>query len=111
MLMRWLLGVGAAAAAAGCASVSGTIAGELTRYGLDQPRARCVGDRLASDLSTEQLRELATAARAYGRNDPNPDRLTAADLARVAGQLRDPQVPIAVGRAALACGLRVSDVL
>ncbi len=109
--MRWLLFVCAAGAAAGCAGVSGTIAGELTRYGLDQSRAQCVGDRLASDLSPEQLRQLAAAARAYGRNDPNPGRLTAADLLRVSGELRDPAVPITVGRAAVNCGVRVSDVL
>lgn len=109
-MRRWVVVVGVVAVA-GCASVSGTIAGELGRYGLDQPRAQCVGDRLAADLSNDQLRELAAAARAYGRNDPNPARLTVADLARVAGQLRDPKVPLAVGRAAVGCGVRVSDVL
>lgn len=109
--MRWLALLCAAGAVAGCASVSGTIAGELTRYGLDQPRAQCVGERLAADLSHDQLRELAAAARAYGRDDPNPGRLTVADLTRVAAQLRDPEVPLAVGRAAVRCGLRVSDVL
>ena len=67
--------------------------------------------RLAGDLSSDQLRELAAAARAYGRNDPNPGRLTVADLVRVAGALRDPEVPVAVGRAAVSCGLRLSDVL
>ncbi len=109
--MRWLLFVCAAGAAAGCASVSGTIASELTRYGLDRTRAQCVGERLARDLSPAQLGQLAAAARAYGRNDPNPGQLTAADLVRVAGELRDPAVPIAVGRAAVGCGVRVSDVL
>lgn len=109
--MRWVIVGTIAAAGAGCASVSGTIAGELTRYGLDRTRAQCVGDRLARDLSPDQLRELAAAARAYGRNDPNPDRLTVADLVRASGELRDAGVPIAVGRAAVGCGLRVSDVL
>lgn len=109
--MRWLLIACAAGVAAGCATVSGTIASELTRYGLDQNRAQCVGERLARDLKPEQLRELAAAARAYKRNDPNPGRLTAADLVRVSGELRDPGVPIAVGRAAVGCGIRVSDVL
>jgi hypothetical protein len=109
--MRWLLVVCAGAAAAGCVNVSGTIAGELTRYGLDQNRAQCMGDRLARDLRPDQLRELAAAARAYGRDDPNPGRLTVADLVRVSGELRDAGVPIAVGRAAAGCGLRVSDVL
>jgi len=109
--MRWLVLAGAMFAAAGCVDASGRIAGELGRYGLDSQRAQCVGDRLEADLSTRQLQELAAAARAYGRDDPNPRRLTGADLARVAGEIRDPAVPLAVGRAALRCGLRLSDVL
>ena len=110
-MMRGLLLMCVAGAAAGCASVSGTIADELTGYGLDSTRAECMGDRLAKDLSRDQLRELAAAARAYRRNDPNPDRLTAADLVRVSRELKDPAAPIAVGRAAVGCGVRVSDVL
>lgn len=109
--MRGLLAVGAAMAAAGCVSVSGSIAGELTRYGLDRTRAQCMGDRLARDLRPDQLRELAAAARAYGRNDPDPGRLTVADLVRASGELRDAGVPIAVGRAAVGCGVSASDVL
>lgn len=101
----------AALGAAGCVSASSRISGELTRYGLDQRRAECVGDRLEADLSTDQLRELAAAARAYGRDDPDPRRLTGADLARVAGEIHDPAVPLAVGRAAVRCGLRPSNLL
>jgi hypothetical protein len=109
--MRWLILAGAALSVAGCVNPSSRIAGELGRYGLDNTRAQCVGDRLEADLSMAQLKELAAAARAYGRNDPNPRRLTGADLARVAGEIRDPEVPLAVGRAAVRCGLRLSDVL
>jgi hypothetical protein len=109
--MRWLVLAGALLSVVGCVSASERIAGELGRYGLDAQRAQCVGDRLEADLSTAQLQELAAAARAYGRDDPNPRRLTGADLARVAGEIRDPAVPLAVGRAALRCGLRLSDVL
>ncbi len=29
----------------------------------------------------------------------------------IAGELRDPAVPITIGRAAVGCGVRVSDVL
>ena len=109
--MRWLLLGLAVLGAGGCVSPSGIIAGELGRYGLDTQRAACVGSRLEDDLSTAQLRELAAAARAYGRNDANPGRLTVSDLIRVAGAIRDPEVPLAVGRAGVRCGLRLSDVL
>jgi hypothetical protein len=109
--MRAIFCLCVAIAAAGCASPSSRIADELTRYGLDAQRAGCVGERLERDLTIAQLRELAAAARAYGRDDPNPRRLTGADLARVAGELRDPEVPLAVGRAALGCDLRLSDLL
>jgi hypothetical protein len=109
--MRWLVLAGMALGAGGCVDASGRIAGELGRYGLDATRAQCVGDRLEADLSTAQLQELAAAARAYGRDDPNPRRLTGSDLARVAAEIRDPAVPLAVGRAALRCGVRLSDLL
>lgn len=109
--MRWLFLAGAALGAAGCVSASSRIAGELTRYGLDRQRAACVGDRLEANLSTAQLRELASAAAAYGRNDPDLRRLNGADLLRAAGEISDPEVPLAVGRAAVRCGLRLSDVL
>ena len=109
--MRWLFLSGSALLFAGCASASGQIAGELARYGLDEQRAQCVGDRLQADLSNAQLRQLAAAASAYGRDDPNPRRLTGADLTRVAGEIHDPAVPLAVGRAALRCGVRLRDLL
>lgn len=96
-----LLGVTLAA----CVSPSLKIASELTRYGLDQRQAACVGDRLGSRLSIGQLQQLAAAARAYGRNDPNPAQLTAGDLARVSSQINDPRVPVEVVGAATQCGV------
>lgn len=109
--MRTVLAACACLAALGCVNPSARIATELGRYGLDADRAQCVGDRIERDLSTAQLQELATAARAYGRNDPNPERLTVSDLARVAASIRDPEVPLAVVRAGGACGVSVREVL
>lgn len=98
-------------AAMGCVDVSGRIAGELTRFGLDERRAECVGERLEERLSSGQLRQLAAAARAYGREDPDPERLSAADLARAAAEIEDPAVPIALASAGIGCGVRLADVL
>ena len=108
---RSLLILATCASAAACMDVSGRIAGELMRYGLDEQRAECVGERLEADLSADQLRQLAAAARAYGRGDTQPQRLDPGDLLRVASEFRDPAVPLAVGRAGVSCGLRLSDVL
>lgn len=88
-----------------CARPAERIATTLAGYGVSEARAICVGQRLERDLSFSQLRELAALVRAYRQNDPNPDRLNSQDLIRVAAQVRDPQVPIAVGRAAATCGL------
>lgn len=109
--MRTPLALALAAALAGCTQPSTRIAGELQRYGLDAGRAQCIGDRLQRNLSVSQLRELAAAAKAYGRDDATPGRLTTSDLTRVAASIHDPAVPIAVFRAGTACGITVADVL
>jgi hypothetical protein len=90
---------------AGCATPSARIATELTRFGLDQNQAACVGDRLEARLSLAQLKQLARAAHAYSSNDPNPRQLTAGDLARVSAQINDPKMPIEVATAAASCGV------
>jgi uncharacterized protein YceK len=109
--MRAIVMFCAVAALAGCASPSAKIATELGRYGLDAPRAQCIGDRLERDLSVAQLRDLAAGARAYGTNDTTPGRLTVSDFTRVAGSMRDPTVAVAVLRAGSGCGVMVQDVL
>ncbi len=96
--------VGASTLAA-CAAPATRISTGLQRYGLDEPRAECVGTRLQGDLSLGQLQQLGRAAAAYGRNDPNPGVLTVGDLLRVAGELKDPAIPLAVGKAAAGCGV------
>ena len=109
--MRNLIWLCAAAGVSACATPSTRIATELERYGLDAPRAQCVGQRLERELTTAQLRELAASARAYAENDTTPDRLTASDLLRVAASVRDPAVPITTLRAATGCGVTAADVL
>ena len=75
----------------------------LQRYGLDAPRADCVGERLQSRLSLGQLQRLGKAAAAYRQNDTTPGALTPSDLIRVASELRDPAIALEVGKAAAAC--------
>lgn len=99
------------AALAGCARPSDRIADQLQRYGLDQQRATCVGQRLERDLSIDQLRQLAAAAKAYQATGRSARDLTAADLAQVAGNVRDPAVAIAVVSAGAGCGLTIADIL
>jgi len=94
-----------AVALSACAAPATRISTGLQRYGLDAGRADCVGTRLQGDLSIGQLQQLGRAAAAYGRNDPNPAVLTVGDLVRVAGELKDPAIPIAVGKAAAGCGV------
>ena len=107
MVAVWIMSaVGAGALLlTGCATPSARISTELTRFGLDQNQATCVGDRLESRLSIVQLKQLARAAQVYSRNGPNPRHLTASDLARVAAQINDPQIPIEVASAAASCGV------
>ena len=109
--MRTPIILGLTAAIAACASPSTRIADELQRYGLDQARAQCVGQRLERDLTVDQLRQLAAAAKAYQATGRPADQLTASDLARVAGNVRDPAVAIAVVSAGTGCGLTIADVL
>jgi len=88
-----------------CAAPSQRIATGLERYGLDAERSSCVGTRLAGDLSLGQLQQLGRAAAAYRRDDTDPTRLTVSDLLRVAGEIRDPAIALAVGKAAAGCGV------
>lgn len=92
-----------ALATAACVNASDRISDELVEAGLDAQRAQCVGDSLQRDLSINQLRQLANAARAYRTNDTTPGRLTASDLVRASAEVRDPAVTVAVAKAAGRC--------
>ena len=88
-----------------CAAPATRISTGLQRYGLDGPRADCVGDRLQGDLSLGQFQQLGRAAAAYRKGDTDPGVLTVGDLLRVAGELKDPAIAISVGKAAAGCGV------
>lgn len=82
------------------------VAPELSRYGMDAGQSQCVGDRLATNLSVWQLRQLQIRANTLQRGFADPPRLTPPDLIWVAKHVDDPQVAAELGRAAEACGLR-----
>lgn len=90
---------------AGCAAPATRISTGLQRYGLDAGRADCVGAALQGELSLGQLSQLGKAAAAYRAGDSSPGVLTAGDLLRVAGEIRDPAIPLAVAKAAAGCGV------
>lgn len=94
-----------ALALTGCAAPATRISTGLQRYGLDGQRADCVGARLQSDLSLGQLQQLGRAAAAYRKGDSAPGALTVDDLLRVAGEVKDPAIALAVGKAAAGCGV------
>ena len=101
-LTTMLLG---ALALTACAAPATRISTGLQRYGLDAERSDCVGTRLQSDLSLGQLQKLGRAAAAYRKGDTTPGVLTVSDLLRVAGELKDPAIALAVGKAAAGCGV------
>ena len=94
-----------AATLGACAAPATRISDGLQRYGFDPARSNCIGERLQSNLSLGQLQQLGRAANAYGKDDPNPNRFTADDLIRVAGQIEDPKVALEVGKAVAGCSV------
>lgn len=94
-----------ALAVTACVNPSAKIATSLEGYGFQPAQSQCVGDRLEANLSIGQLQQLGRAARASREGDTTPGRLTTGDFIRVAGQVKDPKVPIEVGKAAAACGI------
>ncbi len=88
-----------------CAAPATRISLGLQRYGLDAERSDCVGTRLQADLSLGQLQQLGRAAAAYRKGDTSPGVLTVGDLLRVAAEIRDPAIALAVGKAAAGCSV------
>ena len=106
MRSAYVFAVGAATlSVAGCVDPSAKIATSLEGYGFQPAQSQCVGDRLEANLSIGQLQQLGRAARASKEGDTTPGRLTVSDFVRVAGQVKDPKVPLEVGKAAAACGI------
>lgn len=98
------IGIGTVSLAA-CVNPSAKIATSLEGYGFQPAQSQCVGDRLEANLSLGQLQQLGRAAKASREGDTTPGRLTASDFIRVSGQVKDPKVPLEVGKAAAACGI------
>ncbi|TCP67603.1 hypothetical protein [Sphingomonas sp. PP-CE-1G-424] len=94
-----------ALALAACVDPSAKIATSLEGYGFQPAQSQCVGDLLEANLSIGQLQQLGRAAKASRQGDTTPGRLTIGDFVRVSGQVKDPKVPLEVGKAAAACGL------
>ncbi|WP_294189994.1 hypothetical protein [uncultured Sphingomonas sp.] len=90
---------------AACVNPSAKIASSLEGYGFQPAQSQCFGDRLEANLPLGQLQQLGRAARAAREGDTTPGRLTASDFIRVAGQVKDPKVPLEVGKAAAGCGI------
>jgi hypothetical protein len=84
-------------------SRTGIMAPELSRYGLGERQAACVGAILADDLRPRQLRLFARAAGSVQRGYFDPQRLTFRDLMHVAASMDDPQVSTVLVRAASSC--------
>ena len=85
----------------GCTASRYQVSDALQRYGMSQSQADCASEFLRGKLSRSQVDRLSRAAWDFrGR-----DRLTFGDLFRVATSLRDTDVALQVGAAALACGI------
>ena len=103
-----LVGVGIATASlAACVNPSAKIATSLEGYGFQPAQSQCVGNRLEANLLLGQLQRLGRAAKASREGDTTPGRLTASDFVRVSEQVKDPTVPLEVGKAAAACGILI----
>ena len=103
MIRRFTLAI--TVVVSGCAGTSEQISSELARSGLDARQSRCIGDRLAADLSFGELRQLGRAARVYQQASKTPGGLTVSDLIRLAAQFDDARVPLVVGLATVGCGV------
>lgn len=108
--MRIALTTALIATLAACSTPSEKISDTLVTYGIAPPQAVCVGDRLQRNLSLSQLSELARLARNYREANPGGGRPSLDDLLRISQDMRDPQVPIEVTRAAAGCGV-ISSLL
>ena len=102
VIMSWRFALAITVLVSGCAGTSEQISSELARSGLDARQSRCIGDRLAADLSFGELRQLGRAARVYQQASKTPGGLTVSDLIHVAAQFDDARVPLVVGLATVA---------
>lgn len=98
--MRRLPVLLACASIAGCATPSQRISAKLVQYGLPEPQAVCMGDRLEQHLSLQQLQRLGKVS-AMSRD--RMGRMNVNELARALNQPGDEALVAEVLRAGLGC--------
>lgn len=90
----------ATVALAGCATPSQRISSKLVAYGVPEPQAVCVGDRLEDRLSVSQLRRIGDIAK---RSRDDTGRVTIAQFAAALNRPGDEELVAEVLRAGLGC--------
>jgi hypothetical protein len=89
---------------AGCASRTSRVEGALVQAGVSGRMASCLAPRLADQLTNDQLRALAKAAK---RTPGDTGKVGTGEIvARVAG-LGDPEIVRVVSAAGLHCALKL----
>jgi hypothetical protein len=101
MAMRVRAGlVGVAVLLAGCATPSQRISSKLISYGVPEPQAVCVGDKLEDRLSISQMQRIGQIAK-RSRNDAG--QVTITQFAQALDKPGDEELVAEVLRAGLGC--------
>jgi hypothetical protein len=101
MAMRVRAGfIGLFVLVAACATPSQRISSKLVSYGVPEPQAVCVGDKLEDRLSISQLRRVSEIAK---RSRTDAGRVTIAQFAQALDQPGDEELVAEVLRAGLGC--------
>lgn len=85
---------------AACASPSQRITSKLVGYGVPEPQARCMGDRLQDRLSTQQLYRLGEVGK---MSRDSMGRMSVNEIARSLNRPGDEALVSEVLRAGLGC--------
>jgi hypothetical protein len=85
---------------AGCATPSQRISSQLVGYGVPEPQAVCVGDKLQDRLSIAQLQRIGQIAK---RSRDDTGRVTIAQFAAALNKPGDEELVAEVLRAGLGC--------
>jgi hypothetical protein len=87
---------------AGCATPSQRISSKLVSYGVPEPQAVCVGDKLESRLTISQMQRIGQIAK---RSRDDTGRVTIAQFAAALNKPGDDELVAEVLRAGLGCML------
>lgn len=99
MRIAWF-GLVGLALMAGCATPSQRISTKLVEYGVPQPQAVCVGDKLEARLTISQIRRVADIAK---RSRNSAGRVTITQFAAALDHPGDEAIVAEVLRAGLGC--------